>query len=78
MNAAAPDAYPIAGLTFLLVYQDMKDAARAKALANFIDWAIHDGQEVVGQLDYARLPAALVQVNEATLHTLTSGGKKLL
>ena len=78
VNAAAPDAYPIAGLTFLLVYQDMKDAARAKALANFIDWAIHDGREVVGQLDYARLPAALVQVNEATLHTLTSGGKKLL
>jgi phosphate transport system substrate-binding protein len=77
VNSAAPDAYPIAGLTFLLVYQDTKDAARAKALAGFIDWAIHDGQEVAASLDYARLPAALVQVNEATLHTLTSGGKKL-
>jgi len=78
VNAAAPDAYPIAGLTFLLVYQDMKDPARAKALANFIDWAIHDGQALAEPLEYARLPEDLVKVNEATLHTLTSGGKKLL
>jgi phosphate transport system substrate-binding protein len=76
-NAAAPDAYPIAGLTYLLVYQDMKDAARAKALAGFIAWAIHEGQESAAQLDYAPLPEALVKVNEATLHTLTSGGKKV-
>ena len=78
VNGATPDAYPIAGLTFLLVYQDTKDPGRAKTLANFIDWAIHDGQEVTGQLDYARLPEAVVKVNEATLRTLTSGGRKVL
>ena len=77
VNSAAPDAYPIAGLTYLLVYQDTKDASRAKALAGFIDWAIHDGQAVAAPLDYARLPEAVVKVNEATLHSLTSGGKKV-
>src|SRR5206468_5116329 len=46
VNSAAPDAYPICGLTYLLVYQDMKDPARAKMLADFIGWAIHDGQAV--------------------------------
>jgi len=77
-NAAAKDAYPITGLTFLIVYQDMKDAGRAKALASFIEWAMHDGQEMAAALDYARLPEGVIKVNEATLHTLTAGGKKLL
>ncbi len=77
-NAADPEAYPIAGLTFLIVYQDTKDAARGKALADFMNWAIHDGQEMAASLDYARLPDAVVKVNEATLRSLTAGGKKLL
>jgi len=77
VNGAAPDAYPIAGLTFLLVYQDNKDAARARTLAEFISWAIHDGQQVAESLDYARLPESVVKVNEATLQSLTSGGKKV-
>jgi len=77
VNSAAPDAYPICGLTYLLVYQDMKDPARAKMLADFIGWAIHDGQEVAEQLDYARLPEAVVKVDEATLRTLSASGKKV-
>jgi phosphate transport system substrate-binding protein len=77
-NAATPDAYPIAGLTYLLVYQDQKDPARARALANFIDWAIHDGQTLAEGLEYARLPEALVKVNEASLKKLTAGGKPLV
>ena len=77
-NAAAADAYPIAGLTFLLVYQDMKDASRAKVLADFIAWANHDGQELAEGLDYARLPDVVVKVNDASLKLLTAGGKKVM
>jgi phosphate transport system substrate-binding protein len=77
VNGVAPDAYPIAGLTFLLVYQDQKDAAKARALSGFIAWAIRDGQAQAEALDYARLPEAVVKVNEATLRTLTTGGKPL-
>ena len=75
VNAAGADAYPISGLTFLLVYKDQKDPARARALAGFLDWAIHDGQEFAAALDYARLPEAVVKVDEATISTLTAGGK---
>jgi phosphate transport system substrate-binding protein len=78
VNSPAPGAWPISGLTFLLVYQDAKDAKQAKALADFIDWAIHDGQAYADDLDYAKLPAAVVKLNEASLHLLTAGGKKLL
>ena len=77
VNAPGPDAYPISGLTFLLVYQDQKDPVRARALADFIQWAIHDGQAMAADLSYARLPEAIVHVNEATLKTLTSGGRAL-
>ncbi len=77
VNARAAAAYPISGLTYLLVYQDMKDPARAKALADFIRWAIHDGQALAAQLDYAQLPPEVVKVNEAALATLTTGGRKL-
>jgi phosphate transport system substrate-binding protein len=75
VNAPGPDAYPICGLTFLLVYQDSKDPVRAKALADFISWAMRDGQGMVEALDYARLPEAVIQVNEATLRTLKANGK---
>ena len=77
-NSAAPDGYPICGLTFLIVYQDMKDPARAKVLADFIDWAMHDGQGMVEELDYAKLPDALVKVNERTLKSLKAAGKPVL
>ncbi|HEY6193884.1 MAG TPA: phosphate ABC transporter substrate-binding protein PstS [Candidatus Eisenbacteria bacterium] len=77
VNSPAPDAYPIAGLTFLLVYQDGRNPAQAKALADFIDWAIHDGQAFADDLDYAKLPASVVKVNEATLRLLSAGGKRL-
>jgi phosphate transport system substrate-binding protein len=77
-NASTPDSYPICGRTFLLVYQDQKDPARAKALASFIDWAMHDGQSMVEGLDYARLPESVVKVNEDNLKKLTAGGKPLM
>jgi phosphate transport system substrate-binding protein len=77
VNGGKAEAYPIAGLTFLLVYQDNKDAAKQRALANFIDWAIHEGQQYAEGLDYAPLPEAVVHVNEASLKLLTSSGKKV-
>jgi phosphate transport system substrate-binding protein len=78
VNSAKGGAYPIAGLTYLLVYRDQKDPAKGKALADFIRWAMHDGQGMVESLDYARLPDALIKVNEGNLMKLTSGGKPLL
>jgi phosphate transport system substrate-binding protein len=77
-NAAGPASYPIAAFTYILVYQDMKNATRAKALVDFLWWAIHEGQELGPPLHYAKLPPPLVAEVEATLKTLTSGGKPLL
>jgi phosphate transport system substrate-binding protein len=78
VNSPAPDAYPIAGLTFLLVYRDQKDPAKARALAEFIRWANSEGQEVAESLDYARLPQQVVKVNQSSLMLLRVGGKPIL
>lgn len=77
VNSPAPDAYPIAGLTFLLVYQDQNDAAKAKAVVDFLHWAMTEGEGMASGLDYAPLPDAVVKVNMANLKRLTSGGKPL-
>ncbi len=78
VDSPDPNAWPIAGLTFLLVYRDQKDPAKGRALAEFIDWAMEDGQKMVEALDYAPLPEPVVKVNLANLRKLTSGGKLLL
>lgn len=77
VNSPAPDAYPIAGLTFLLVYQDQKDPAKAQAVAAFLRWAMTDGEAMASGLDYAPLPEPVIKVNLANLKKLTAGGKPL-
>jgi phosphate transport system substrate-binding protein len=57
VNAPAADAYPIAGATWLLVYEQQKDAAKGKKLVEFLKWAFTDGEKMAASLDYAPLPA---------------------
>jgi phosphate transport system substrate-binding protein len=70
--------YPIAAFSYLLVYQDQKNAAKGKVLADFLWWAIHDGQKFAAALDYAPLPRDVLPKVEARVRGLTSGGKTLL
>ncbi|HEY6572519.1 MAG TPA: phosphate ABC transporter substrate-binding protein PstS [Candidatus Eisenbacteria bacterium] len=78
VNSPDPNAYPIAGLTFLLVYKEQRDATKGRALVEFINWSITEGQEVAEGLDYARLPASVVKVNQANLLSLTAAGKPIV
>lgn len=77
VNSANPKAYPIAGFTYLLVYRDLKDSTRGKALVNFLNWALADGQKMAPSLYYAPLPKSVVNLNVASVKSLTAGGQKL-
>ena len=55
-NAPGKDAYPIAGATWLLVYQQQKDATKGKKLVEFLKWALNKGETMAKDLDYASLP----------------------
>src|SRR5262245_41600318 len=68
-NAPGKDAYPIAGATWLLVYQQQKDPAKGKKLVEFLKWAAKDGEKMAKSLDYAPWPEkvqerVLKEVNE--------------
>lgn len=78
VNPSGKDAYPIATFTWLLVYTDAWDYAQGKALADFLWWAIHEGQSYAPELDYAPLPDAVVKQLEETLAGLTYNGQPLL
>jgi len=58
-NSSGSGAYPIAGATWLLVYQEQKDAQKGKKLVEFLKWAETDGQKMAKDLDYAPLPDSL-------------------
>ncbi len=68
-NAPGKDAYPIAGATWLLVYEQQTDAAKGKKLVEFLKWADTKGEQMARDLDYAPLPdnlrdRVLKRVNE--------------
>ncbi len=74
-NPGGPDAYPIATMTWLLVRKSYTDAAKAKALVQYIWWAETDGQAKAPQLGYAPLPQQLRPWIEARLKSITVDGR---
>ena len=76
-NANGADVYPISSYTYILAYKDQRDAAKGKALVDFLWWGIHDGESFARDLQYAPLPAEIVKRAEAKINSITSGGKPL-
>ncbi|NET30839.1 MAG: phosphate ABC transporter substrate-binding protein PstS [Cyanothece sp. SIO1E1] len=59
------DAYPIVGLTYVLLYENYPDTAAAEVMYDFLQWALVDGKPIADALGYAPLSQALVaQVTE--------------
>jgi phosphate transport system substrate-binding protein len=66
-DPAADDDYPIATFTWLLLYKKYSDAAKLKALKEFITYGLTDGQKFSSELGYIPLPAAVVEKSKAAL-----------
>ncbi len=60
-NAPGKEAYPIAGATWLLVYQQQKDPTKGKKLVEFLKWSMTKGEAMAKTLDYAPLPENVQQ-----------------
>jgi phosphate transport system substrate-binding protein len=83
VNAPGTNSYPIASFSYLLLFKELStnpniDQAKAKALVDFISWAITDGQQVADDLSYVPLPQEVVQLNQKTLRSLTFQGQPLI
>ena len=77
VDAPGKDAYPICGLTWILLYKDQKDEAKGKALVTFLKWAMSDGQKMNAPLLYAPIPKPVVEKVDATLKQIQYKGKSL-
>jgi phosphate transport system substrate-binding protein len=61
-NAPGKGVYPISSFTWLLLYENPKDKAQAKAMVDFVKWALTDGQKYCADLGYAPLPPDVVKL----------------
>ncbi len=79
LDAPGADSYPIASFSYLLLYKELStnidSMEKAQALAQFINWAITDGQQFASPLHYVPLPESVVQHNQQTLRSLTFNGQ---
>jgi phosphate transport system substrate-binding protein len=74
-NAPGPAAYPISSFTWLLIRPKMKDAAKAKALKDFLKWMVTpEAQQMAAELKYAPLPKEVVALEQARVNGLKWGG----
>lgn len=55
-NPSGEDAYPIAGLTWLLVYPEYDDQQKADAIKALIEWSQDKGNQYASELGYIPLP----------------------
>jgi phosphate transport system substrate-binding protein len=72
-NAPGKGVYPIASFTWLLLYENPRDKAQAKVMADFLKWALTDGQKYCTQLGYAPLPANVIKMEMDVLATIKLG-----
>ncbi|MDP8887591.1 MAG: phosphate ABC transporter substrate-binding protein PstS [Thermoproteota archaeon] len=83
-DAPGKDSYPISSFSYLLLYKELSTNPRidsldkARALVDFVSWAITDGQQFADDLGYVALPDDVVILNQDTLSSLTYKGQPVL
>jgi phosphate transport system substrate-binding protein len=80
INSPAPTAYPITSQTFLIVNKDLCKAGTpggeeaAKGVAKFIAYGLGEGQSVLSQADYAKLPPPILAKSKKAVAGLACNG----
>jgi phosphate transport system substrate-binding protein len=71
--ATAIDAYPISGLTFLLVPKQGRDPAKQAIVKQFVEFIVTQGQSSAVDLQYSKLPESLAEQVKKLLGEVGSG-----
>lgn len=69
-NAEGANAYPICSFTYLLIPVDISDATKRDIIKGFLHWMLTTGQGMAEALDYARLPRAVVAIEEQQINQI--------
>jgi phosphate transport system substrate-binding protein len=59
------NAWPITGASFILIYKNQSDPAKALAMLKFFDWCFRNGAETAKKLDYVPIPDKVYALVEA-------------
>lgn len=81
--SADPDAYPISGFTWIILYKEQnynnRSMDQAKETVQFLSWLIEkDAQALAQQVNYAPLPANTVEQAKKILGSVVFNGQTLL
>ncbi len=63
----SPEAFPIAGLTWIMVYPQYQDKQKFTALRNVLMWSLTDGRPITEELGYIPMPENIVKRVEDVL-----------
>lgn len=74
-NPIGEDSYPIVGLTWLLVSQEMEDLSVCMAVADAVWYVTHEGQELAPQLQYVPIAGGVVERVEGFIQSMTAEGQ---
>lgn len=82
-NSSDPDAYPISGFTWIILYKEQaygdRSRQQAEETVKFLDWMISpDAQAVAQKVDYAPLPEKTVALAKTILQSITYNGEAIL
>jgi len=66
-NAPGENAYPICGFTWLLIYRNYSDNATGKAVTDFLQWYLVNGESMAADLYYAPLPGSMIEKVKAKI-----------
>lgn len=69
------DAYPIVSLSWLLLYSQYDDPAKADALKRVLTWALKDGKQFTTELGYLPLPDEVVAKVSSSVDTIKVASK---
>ncbi len=82
-NSADPNAYPISGFTWIILYKEQNYSGRTKeqalATVKCLDWLVGPGaQGEAGKVHYSPLPVSAVEKAKTILRSVTFDGTPLL
>lgn len=76
-DSQATNAYPITTFTYALLYQQQSNQTTGEALVNFLWWIVNSGQNAGTSIGYVPLPSNAVQVDDASINSITYNGTQL-
>jgi phosphate transport system substrate-binding protein len=61
-NQPGKASWPITGVSYILVHKSQADAAKAKEVLKFFDWAYKSGDAAAVELDYVPMPDSVTKL----------------